>query len=199
MRQLRAQRGAGLPSVARRFLASDTNTPLMQTDAQSILNSKFPMGDIFDSVILNRLTARCILNSKQGSWIESNAAYCIEEDFTLQECSATMAKNGIGALMVKDVTGDLAGIISERDCVKALAAVPKTDPHRARVADWMTPATKIVTVEPTDPMSTIMELMRKYRIRHLPVVKNGPLTNSKAQMVGMLSIKDLLVSVLKHK
>lgn len=101
---------------------------------------------------------------------------------TVQGVADLLAKNRIGAVLVRDKTGGLAGIVSERDIVKALAkdgakALEKT------AADIMT--SKVRTCGPSDTEAELMSLMTEHRIRHLPVVEDG-------NLIGMISIGDVV-------
>lgn len=101
---------------------------------------------------------------------------------TVQGIADLLAKNRIGAVLVRDKTGGVAGIVSERDIVKALAkdgarALEKT------AADIMT--SKVRTCGPSDTEAELMSLMTEHRIRHLPVVEDG-------NLIGMISIGDVV-------
>jgi len=101
---------------------------------------------------------------------------------TLQGVVNLLSQNRIGAVVVLDGKGAIAGIVSERDVVRAMsehasAAMGKT------AADIMTK--KVRTCGPTDSEAELMGLMTEHRIRHLPVVEGGKLT-------GMISIGDVV-------
>ena len=101
---------------------------------------------------------------------------------TVQVVADILARNRIGAVVVRDKSGGLAGIVSERDIVVALArhgvgAIQKT------AADIMT--SKVRTCAPGDTEASLMSLMTEHRIRHLPVVEGGAL-------IGMISIGDVV-------
>jgi CBS domain-containing protein len=98
------------------------------------------------------------------------------------EAVAKLGRLGIGALLVRDADGGVAGIVSERDVVRRLAA------HGAeildcRVDDVMT--REVQSVRPDEPVARAMERMTRGRFRHLPVVTDGA-------VVGMVSIGDLV-------
>jgi CBS domain-containing protein len=99
---------------------------------------------------------------------------------TLLEAATKMDRQHVGALPVLD-DGELVGVLSERDLVKAMAegAAPDT----TSVVDYMTEGA--ITVRLQDEVSTATRRMREHGIRHLPVVLSG-------QVVGMLSIRDLI-------
>jgi CBS domain-containing protein len=92
---------------------------------------------------------------------------------TMQGVVNLLTQNRIGAVIVLDSKGSIAGIVSERDVVRAMsehgnAAMGKT------AADIMTK--KVRTCGPTDSEAELMGLMTEHRIRHLPVVEGGKLT-----------------------
>ena len=88
----------------------------------------------------------------------------------------------IGALVVVDGQGPLAGILSERDVVRALAE-DGPDVTARRVRDLMT--ADVVTCEPATTVTTLMTIMTERRIRHVPVVEDG-------HLVGLVSIGDVV-------
>jgi CBS domain-containing protein len=103
---------------------------------------------------------------------------------TLLEVAQRLAHKRIGAVVVVDAQGELAGIISERDIIRALSeAGPRclTQP----VSQNMT--RQVVTCQETDTLDELMAMMTARRFRHLPVVTDGAL-------VGIISIGD----VVKH-
>lgn len=102
---------------------------------------------------------------------------------TLGEAATVLTRNKIGALVVVEGSGDVAGVLSERDIVACLSAHGDEELGRRRVEDAMTaPA---ITVDPATPVLTALALMTARRIRHLPVVTNG-------KLAGIVSIGDLV-------
>lgn len=103
---------------------------------------------------------------------------------TLQDAARLLTEQRIGAVVI--VNGQsLAGILSERDIVKAIAAqgaVALAKPVR----EVMT--TRVVTCYLNDSVDEIMDSMTAGRFRHLPVVEGGAL-------IGIISIGD----VVKHR
>jgi len=88
----------------------------------------------------------------------------------------------IGAVVVTDEAGAVAGILSERDVVRHL----KGDPVAllaSPVADIMTKT--VITCGRDTSVSQLMEQMTRYRIRHIPIVEDGAL-------VGIVSIGDVV-------
>jgi len=106
----------------------------------------------------------------------------IPPEATLFEAARVLTKNRIGALVVRDSGGALAGIITERDIVRAVAdegaaALALT------VAGCMTK--DVATCEENDTIAEIMETMTRCRFRHMPVVENG-------RVAGIISIGDVV-------
>ena len=95
----------------------------------------------------------------------------------------------IGALVVNDRWGKLAGMFSERDVIGGLArhGAPALD---MEVAELMTP--DVTTCAPDDRLDDVMHVMTVHRVRHRPVVERGELT-------GIVSIGDLVKHRLDEK
>lgn len=106
----------------------------------------------------------------------------IAPDASVAEAAATLAERRIGALVVSESGTDIAGIVSERDVVRALA-------RRAggcldmKVSELMTGA--VETCEPAENANSVLERMTTGRFRHMPVVEGG-------KMVGLVSIGDVV-------
>ena len=100
---------------------------------------------------------------------------------SVKELAHTITSRKIGAVVVCD--GErLAGIVSERDVVKAIsqhgaAALELT------AADIMTKA--VTTASPRTTMDEAMAMMDSGYFRHLPVVEGGV-------MVGIISVRDVV-------
>jgi CBS domain-containing protein len=96
-----------------------------------------------------------------------------------------LADKNIGAALILGADRRIAGIISERDIVRALAergAVALDEP----VSRTMT--RKVETCTEAESVATIMERMTAGKFRHLPVVDQG-------RLVGIVSIGD----IVKHR
>ncbi|WP_448205904.1 CBS domain-containing protein [Azospirillum sp. sgz302134] len=93
-----------------------------------------------------------------------------------------LAQHRIGAVLVMSDDGSPAGILSERDIVRAVAAEGSAALERP-AGDLMT--RELVTGRPSDTVSQIMAVMTERRIRHLPIVESG-------QLVGLVSIGDVV-------
>ena len=104
---------------------------------------------------------------------------------SVQSIVDTLARHRIGAVVVIDKGGNIAGIVSERDVVRAMAGNAASVVGKS-AADIMT--ARVMTCGPGDTEAELVSLMTDNRVRHLPVVANG-------RLVGMISIGD----VVKHR
>ena len=104
---------------------------------------------------------------------------------TLIEAACVLSDRKIGALIVRGQGGALAGIISERDVIRAIAAGGAAALSRT-VADHMTKTP--TTCTEADTVEIVMETMTRGRFRHVPVLDEGE------KLCGMVSIGDVVKS-----
>jgi CBS domain-containing protein len=103
----------------------------------------------------------------------------------LRAVTQRMVDRDVGAVLVME--GDsLAGILTERDVLRAVAAGIEDD---TIVADWMT--RDPWTMAPDDTTEHAAVLMIHGGFRHMPLVEGD-------QVVGILSIRDLMRVVLDN-
>ena len=88
--------------------------------------------------------------------------------------------------------GNLSGVISERDYITKIALLGRTS-KETKVKEISTQRSKLVTAKPDDSVESCMEKMLQSDIRHLPLV------NEVGDLKGMISIKDLVKTVVKEK
>jgi CBS domain-containing protein len=98
---------------------------------------------------------------------------------TLRAAAERMWRNQTGSLLVMD-DGRLAGIITERDLLRAVAL--GGDPGIATVDEAMT--TEVFTVPPDLPLQDAAREMASRWIRHLPVMEGG-------RLLGVVSMRDV--------
>ncbi len=106
----------------------------------------------------------------------------ITPDTTVRAAAEALAAANIGALVVSPDGSALAGIVSERDIVRRLAA-EGPDLLDGPVSELM--EADVHTCTGSDSVDQLMHLMTEHRIRHLPVVADGAL-------VGIISIGDVV-------
>jgi CBS domain-containing protein len=125
------------------------------------------------------MTVKTILAGKGGDVVT------IEPAATLAAAAKLLAGRRIGALLVCGPDRRVAGIISERDIVRALAERGAAALEES-VGQVMT--RKVVTCTETETVGGIMEQMTAGKFRHLPVIEQG-------RLIGIVSIGD----VVKHR
>jgi CBS domain-containing protein len=101
-------------------------------------------------------------------------------DDSLEQIAARLQVKDVSALVIVD-GHRLAGIITERDVVRAVA--DRRDLTDCTAGEYMT--SEPATVDLDTPLSVVAWRMLAYGVRHLPVVVAGEVT-------GMVSARDLL-------
>jgi CBS domain-containing protein len=122
------------------------------------------------------MTVENILNGKGHNVITASL------DDSVSAIVKTLAEKRIGAVVVAKADGGVAGIISERDVIRALAE-RGNKALDAKAREIMT--AKVYTCAPDDSEGELMAMMTVNRIRHLPVM-------DKNKLAGMISIGDVV-------
>ncbi len=113
--------------------------------------------------------------------VKDQSIHALAEDRTVLEAAKLMANRDVGAIVVMDADGGLAGIVTERDITRRVVT-KGLDPKKTTIADIM--SRKPDTVGPDDSALEALEIMRVRHYRHLPVVDDD-------RVVGMVSVRDL--------
>ena len=122
---------------------------------------------------------------------KSKQMWTILPDSTVFEALKLMAEKEIGALMVVDKKGKVAGIMTERDYARKIVLKGKTSP-KTLVKEIMTPASKMFSVKPDTSVEDCMVLMTGKHIRHVPVFDG-------VKFMGLVSIGDVVKSTISEK
>lgn len=107
---------------------------------------------------------------------------------SVRELLARLAEHHVGALVVSPDGSAVAGIVSERDVVRRLAA-DGPDLLDRQVAEIMT--VDVRTCAPNETVDQLMVLMTEQRFRHVPVVEGG-------RLAGIMSIGDVVKQRLEE-
>jgi CBS domain-containing protein len=113
---------------------------------------------------------------------KGRAVVTIAPDATIAEAVDLLRRKGIGAVVVTAGAGVIAGILSERDVVHALAD-RGAELLSLPVSALMT--RHVFTCKPDDGVADLMAQMTERRIRHLPVVED-------TRLAGIVSIGDVV-------
>lgn len=118
--------------------------------------------------------------------IKGSQVHSIGPDQSVLEAVTVLMEHRIGALLVRDGTGAVVGVISERDVLReclhrspALGDIP--------VRDAMTRDLIVCVLD--DDIGYAMSVVTKNRVRHLPVMDGD-------RVAGMISIGDLVKASL---
>ena len=117
-----------------------------------------------------------ILKQKGGG------VFTTTSDKSLLDIARLLAQHGIGCLVIVGDDDKIAGIVSERDLMRAIG---QRGPEvlKEPVSDFMTKS--VITARETDTINQLMSEMTTRRFRHMPVVETG-------RLVGLVSIGDLV-------
>lgn len=107
---------------------------------------------------------------------------------SVAEIAQQLSARRIGSILVLDVEGSVAGIVSERDLVRALTR------HGAKALELearQVMTREVVTCDPDDSIDGVMQTMTEGRFRHIPVVRHG-------ELLGLVSIGDVVKARLEE-
>jgi CBS domain-containing protein len=100
----------------------------------------------------------------------------------LLDIAKLLVQHGIGCIVVVGDDDKVAGIVSERDLMRAIGqAGPKV--LKEPVSEFMTKT--VVTAREADTIDWLMSEMTTRRFRHMPVVEMD-------RLIGLVSIGDLV-------
>jgi CBS domain-containing protein len=114
--------------------------------------------------------------------LKGRAVSTVRPNATLLDVAKKLGSKKIGAIVVVGENGNVTGIISERDIIRAVAerGAPALS---LMVSEVMT--RNVVSCQETSELDELMETMTKGRFRHLPVIEDDAL-------VGIVSIGDVV-------
>jgi len=110
----------------------------------------------------------------------SRGAISVHEKVNLRSLAIVLTELEVGVALVSRSDGS-AGVVSERDVVRALAE--GADPDEVWAADVMT--SELVLAEPEETILAVAQRMSAESVRHVAVVDHG-------KIVGLVSARDLL-------
>jgi len=117
--------------------------------------------------------------------IEKQTIHSLSGTSTALDAAKEMAQRHVAAILIVDDSGTLEGIVTERDLTQRVMA-KGLSPEETKLKDFMT--SNPDTLTPNDTAGDALDIMRRKRFRHLPVVDNG-------DVVGMVSVRDLYSAV----
>jgi len=113
---------------------------------------------------------------------KGHQVWFIGPEATVFDAIRWMSEKNVGALLVIE-SGDLLGIISERDYTRKVILKDRSSKH-TMVREIMTK--DVTTIAPDATVEEAMRVMTKHHVRHLPVV------DGEGHVSGVISIGDLV-------
>ena len=128
-------------------------------------------------------TVRRVLQAKPGS------VWTIRPDATAYEALRVMADKDIGALLVLNREGKLAGVFSERDYARKVILKGRSSKDTL-VSELMSDL--VYCVSPEHTINDCMAIMTAKHIRHIPVIEEG-------KLMGIITIGDVVNSMISEQ
>lgn len=111
----------------------------------------------------------------------------------LDEAARLMRERSVGCLVVvQEVSPEesiVVGVLTDRDIAMGVVAADR-DPHGMRVGDAMTG--KVVTAREDDTILDLLAMMRRSKIRRIPV------TGPRNVLIGIVTLDDVLQAVAQQ-
>jgi CBS domain-containing protein len=114
--------------------------------------------------------------------IKGHAVVDVTPETKIVAVVARLVDYNIGAVVVLDESGSIAGIVSERDVIRALE---RYGPAGLELSVREVMSSVVHTCAPDDTVDSLAAMMTNFRIRHVPVLDGDAL-------VGIVSIGDVV-------
>ncbi|HET8594519.1 MAG TPA: CBS domain-containing protein [Intrasporangium sp.] len=115
----------------------------------------------------------------------SSPAQCLNEGDTLVAAAQALRESGVGSMPIKDASGQLAGMITDRDIV-VRGIAEGFDPTTSTVGEISTQTVVVVNVD--DDEEAVLNAFIQNQVRRIPVVDGE-------DVVGMISQADIARSM----
>jgi CBS domain-containing protein len=115
---------------------------------------------------------------------------CCGPDTNLAAAAKMMWDSDCGALPILNVQGQVMGMITDRDI--CMAAATKNKPA-SEITVWETSSGKAYTCRMTDDVHTALDIMKRERVRRLPVVDEDGI------LQGIVAMNDFILAVGEDK
>jgi CBS domain-containing protein len=130
----------------------------------------------------------CMIAVREMIRKKGDEVWSVSSDATVFEALKLMAEKNAGAVLVIN-DGKVAGILSERDCIRRLDLQGRAS-RETKVAEIMT--TKVLYVESSQSLDECVAIMIDKNIRHLPVYEEG-------KLIGIISVRDALKEMVDYQ
>ena len=121
--------------------------------------------------------------------VMTTPAVACKPGMNLAEATALFWENGCGALPITSETGELIGIVTDRDICIALGTrnVRSSDLHVQDVAH-----DHLLSCKRTDDIHTALQRMRDGKVRRLPVIDED------SRLAGIISMDDIVLNAQRN-
>jgi CBS domain-containing protein len=123
--------------------------------------------------VVAEMSVQQVLDRKDGRIV------AIPADSAMSAVIELLSKQFIGTVMLTAPDGALAGILSERDIIKAVCKHGEKA-FAMRAEELM--VRKVVSCSPEMSIEGVLSLMSAHTIRHVPVLQNG-------KILGLISVR----------
>jgi CBS domain-containing protein len=103
----------------------------------------------------------------------------------VREAADLMRAKSVGSIVVLGDTGLPLGMLTDRDLLERVIA-ERRDAGETRATDVMSKPLHVAS--PDDPLDDVVQVMAKYGVRRVPIVRDG-------KLVGIVSLDDVLAEV----
>lgn len=111
----------------------------------------------------------------------------VHRDAPLPEAMGIIIENRVSGLCVIDDNGNLVGILSELDCLRAILGAVYNKSRVGRVSDYMA-SDNLVVAHPDEDIVDVAQDMLMNNKRRRPVVEDG-------KLIGQITCRQLLTAV----
>lgn len=126
------------------------------------------------------------MNVRDVLAVKSGEIFSVSPDSPVTEAIRLMVNSDIGSLVVLDGAGQMIGILTERDILRASHQY-SGDLSKLVVTDLM--STRLIVSGPEDTVDYVRGIMTENHIRHLPVMDAGTL-------LGVITFHDVAKACL---
>jgi CBS domain-containing protein len=112
----------------------------------------------------------------------------VRPDLPIMRLVHLIVENGVQGAVVTNESGELAGIVTERDCINVAAHAGYFDELGGTVAEFM--SAHVETFAATESLMNAVERMGRSRHRLFPVIGEG-------RVIGLLSRRDVLRALVR--
>ena len=113
---------------------------------------------------------------------KGNLVFTTTPETSILDAVDKMRDSLISSLLVIDKDDNIAGILTDRDCLNKVL-LKELSPRKTKVSDAMT--TDVLTLPPETPIEECMQLMTEKRVRQCIIVDQG-------KLLGLISIGDVV-------